>query len=250
MTMAYQPKGLAVYILDKIVDLIANPKTQTISEFFHGKTFMCKFPNGQLYFESKLDLDTDGSRFAIPDATGHKQDPAGQATTSAIDADGNFLDADQINYFVLPGPCPHAPAGSAFFRRHGIRIGDIGVVINGISIVYACFGDVGPCDKLGEGSISLHRELGHETVFRGRLSNSGLSQAVGVITIVFPGSGNGFGRTNWESAWIGEPLFRKLKKEAETFEQLRIAELQELLLEEEREKNPLHMRLRDDRSGF
>jgi hypothetical protein len=219
-------QGLAVLILDNIMDLIDNPRTKTISGSFSGMEFMCKFPNGQLYFESKLALDTDGSVFAIPDATGHKQDPTGQASTSAIDANRNFLDADRINYFVLPG---------GFASKHGIRIGDIGVVINGIRKVYACFGDVGPSSSLGEGSISLHRELGHETVVGGRLINAGISG--GVITIVFPGSGNGLGRTNQESAIIGEPLFRKLQIEAVRFEQLRIAELRERARQEEEAKH-------------
>jgi hypothetical protein len=37
-----------------------------------------------------------------------------------------------------------------------------------------------------------------------------------VITIVFPKSGNGFGRNNREIARLGEPLFQKLIKEAES----------------------------------
>jgi hypothetical protein len=217
--MAYRPQGLAVLILDRIVDLISSPRTNTISQSFSGKKFMCKFPNGQLYFESKLALDTDGSVFA-------KQDPSGQAATSAKDANGNFLDADRINYFVLPG---------GFASKHHIRIGDIGVVINGIRKVYACFGDVGPSHSLGEGSISLHRELGHETVVGGHFINAGLPG--GMITIVFPGSGNGRGRTNLESARIGALLFQKLQDEAEV-EQLRRAELQERARRDEEAKHP------------
>jgi Fungal chitosanase of glycosyl hydrolase group 75 len=202
MAGVYQPEGLAVITLDRIPNLFSHPRTKTISTHFIGKKFMCKFPGGQLYYESKLDLDTDGSVYAA-------QDPSGQAATSAKDADGNSLDADLINYFVLPG---------GFFAAQGIRIGDIGVVIRGIRMAYACFGDVGPAHKLGEGSISLHRELGHETIIGrdtasgGRLINAGI--ASGVITIVFPGSGNGNGRTNEESAAIGGPLFQKLQKEA------------------------------------
>ena len=202
MAGVYQPQGLSVLTLDRIPYLFYHPKTQTITTHFIGKKFMCKFPGGQLYYESKLDLDTDGSFYVA-------QDPSGQQTTSAKDAQKNSLDADVINYFVLPG---------GFFAAHNIRIGDIGVVIYGIRKVYACFGDVGPATKLGEGSISLHRELGHETIVGrhtangGRLINAGINS--GVITIVFPGSGNGRGRTNAESAAVGEPLFRKLQNEA------------------------------------
>ena len=81
-----EPEGLPVLILDKIVELISDPRTKPIADGFFGKRFMCKFPNGQIYFDSKLALDTDGSRFAIPDAHGHKEDPDGRPTTSAVDA--------------------------------------------------------------------------------------------------------------------------------------------------------------------
>jgi hypothetical protein len=80
-----------------------------------------------------------------------------------------------------------------------------------------------PPGSLGEGSISLHRELGHETIKNrhtangGTLINAGLDS--GVITIVFAGSGNGRGRTNEESAAIGEPLFQRLKLEAFAYKQ-------------------------------
>jgi hypothetical protein len=203
MSVRYQPKGLAVLVLDSISNLFHHPKTKAVDTPFRGKTFMCKFPSGQLYFESKLDLDTDGSIYAA-------QDPTGQPATSAKDAEGHNLDADLINYFVLPG---------GFFVHHRIRIGDIGVVIRGIRKAYACFGDVGPAHSLGEGSIALHRDLGHETIVNrhtangGHLVNSGIPSEV--ITIVFPGSGNGLGRRNDESEAIGEPLFQKLMREGD-----------------------------------
>ena len=194
MANTYQPPASAVRTLDKIPILFNHPKTTPLKDHLIGKTFMCKFPDGQLYFESKLDLDTDGAAFKI-----RVQDRTSQRTTAAKDAKGKDLDANRINYFVLPG---------GFYLRHGIRVGDIGVVIKGDRIVYACFGDVGPRNKLGEGSIALHRGLGHETIVqrrhRERLINAGIKG--GVITIVFPGSGSGRGRMNEESALIGAEL--------------------------------------------
>jgi hypothetical protein len=62
---------------------------------------------------------------------------------------GNFLDADKINFFVLPK--------RGFDAKYKIQIGDVGVVINGRQVAYACYADRGPSDKLGEGSIALHR---------------------------------------------------------------------------------------------
>ena len=202
MAITYKPEGLAVLTLEDIPKLFHNPKTKVIQDQLIGKKFMCKFPSGQLFFDSKLDLDTDGSFY-------HSQDGTGQGVTATRWADNSSLDADLINYFVMPGN---------FYQRFGISKGDIGVVIFGIRKVYACFGDVGKSDRIGEGSIALHRELGHEkivgreTASGGRLINAGITS--GVITIVFPGSGNGFGRSNAESAAIGEPLFQKLQKEA------------------------------------
>jgi glycosyl hydrolase group 75 (putative chitosanase) len=206
--MSHTPPGLSVLLLDDIPALFDHARTTVIGQFFTGKQFMCKFPGGQLYFESKLSLDTDGSPVYAP------QDPSGQLVTSTRLADGSSLDSDIINYFVLPG---------GFWSAHGIRKGDIAVVIFGVQQAFACFGDVGPAASLGEGSISLHRELGNETI-RGRhtatggtLINRGIDRDV--VTIVFPGSGNGFGRANQESAAIGLVQFQRLKQEAAAFKQ-------------------------------
>jgi hypothetical protein len=207
MATTYKPEGLAVLQLDDIPVLFNHPKTQIISDAFKGKKFMCKLPSGQLYFDSKLSLDTDGSPVYFP------QDPSGQLHTSTKFPGGGDLDSDLINYFVLPG---------GFYPKHGINKGDIGVVIFGIRMAFACFGDVGPAGSLGEGSISLHRELGNEiirnrdTASGGTLINRGIDS--GVITIVFPGSGNTWGRKNAESKVLGEILFRKLKQEATSYQ--------------------------------
>ena len=204
--MPHSPPGLSVHLLDDIPALFQHPGTREITQIFAGKEFMCTFPSGQLYFESKLSLDADGSPVYAP------QDPTGQLVTATKLPDGSNLDADIINYFVLP---------NGFYLHHGIRKGDIAVVIFGLYKAFACFGDVGPAHSLGEGSISLHRALGHETISGrdtatgGRLINRGIDR--GVIAIVFPRSGNGLGRTNQESAAIGAIHFQRLKQEAASY---------------------------------
>ncbi len=214
MSVTYVPHGLSVHLLDDIPMLFEHPETSILNAKFKGKTFMCTLPDGQLYFESKLALDADGSPVYS------KQDSTGQAHTAVRDTNGRDLDADIINYFVLPG---------GFFSKHKIQKGDIGVVIYGIRMAFACFGDVGPSDSLGEGSISLHRELGHETIVGrhtasgGRMINSGIDS--GVITIVFPSSGNGRGRTNGDSASIGRPLLESLKQRATSYKLARRYEI-------------------------
>ena len=125
------------------------------------------------------------------------------------------------NYFVLPGK---------FWEARGFRQGDIGVVIFGLRVAFACFVDVGPKTSLGEGSIALHRELGFETVHNGKVNRKwGIDS--GVVTIVFPRSGKarpvkgvlgsrGYASNNSECYRTGRPLFEKLKAEATSYTQL------------------------------
>ena len=200
MAERYEPPEASTGVLDNIPSLIASPQTKVIKQALAGKKFLCKLPGGQLYFDAALQLDSDGSAYSV-------QDKTGQAHTSARYAGGKSMDADTENFFVLPG---------GFYTPHGIRVGDIGVVIYQAHKVFACFGDVGPTHKLGEGSIALHRSLGHETVTGGRLNNVGIAD--GVLTIVFPGSGNGRARTNAECRQIGEPLLLKLFLEADAYQ--------------------------------
>jgi hypothetical protein len=64
VTTHQPPPGLGVLILDKIPLLFTHLKTRTMAKTSSDQVFMCKFPNGQLYFESKFNLDTDGNRDA------------------------------------------------------------------------------------------------------------------------------------------------------------------------------------------
>jgi hypothetical protein len=93
-----------------------------------------------------------------------------------------YLDASRIPFVVLPG-------GMA--RQLGARPGDFAVVFNqrnGKSS-YAIFGDVGPYDRIGEGSMALAENLG----IRSDARNGGARR--GILYLVFPGSGNGRPRT-------------------------------------------------------
>jgi hypothetical protein len=89
-----------------------------------------------------------------------------------------YVDASKIPFVVLPG-------GMA--RQLGARPGDFAVAFNqrnGKSS-YAIFGDVGPYDRIGEGSVALAENLG----IRSDARNGGARR--GVLYLVFPGSGNG-----------------------------------------------------------
>ncbi len=102
--------------------------------------------------------------------------------TKPVNDPARYVDASKIPFIVLPG-------GMA--RQIGARPGDFAIVFNrrnGKSS-YAIFGDVGPSDRIGEGSMALAESLG----IRSDARNGGTRR--GVLFIVFPGSGNGRPRT-------------------------------------------------------
>jgi hypothetical protein len=104
-----------------------------------------------------------------------------------------YVDASKIPFVVLPG---------AMARGLGARPGDFAVVFNqqnGKSS-YAIFGDIGPPDRIGEGSVALAENLG----IRSNARNGGARR--GILYLVFPGSGNGRPRTIEEINAEGEKL--------------------------------------------
>src|SRR5216683_1924018 len=106
-----------------------------------------------------------------------------------------YVDASKIPFVVLPG-------GMA--RQLGARPGDFAAVFNqrnGKSS-YAIFGDVGPYDRIGEGSMALAENLG----IRSDARNGGARR--GILYLVFPGSGNGRPRTIEEIDAEAEKLFQ------------------------------------------
>ena len=190
---SYQPPSASLSRLGTITRQLERATTVR-QHFDHGGDFVFLLPGGQLYFEGPLELDTDGSKF-------YDQDPTGQSDTSIHDAHDRPVDANRVPYFVLP--C------HGFCDKFGIQLGDIAAVIHNDRIEFAVFADCGPANKLGEGSIALHRALGHETVINGTLHNDGIDS--GVVTIVFPGSGKTDDpQTPQKVRQIGSMLFHAL----------------------------------------
>jgi hypothetical protein len=102
--------------------------------------------------------------------------------TKPVNDPTRYVDASKIPFIVLP---------SAMARQIGARPGDFAVVFNqrnGKSS-YAIFGDVGPSDRIGEGSMALADNLG----IRSDARNGGARG--GILFLVFPGSGNGWPRS-------------------------------------------------------
>lgn len=127
-----------------------------------------------------------------------------------------YVDASKVPFVVLPG-------GTS--RQLGARPGDFAVVFNprnGRSS-YAIFGDVGPFDRIGEGSMALADNIG----IRSDARNGGARR--GILYLVFPGSGNGRPRTveeinaegqrlllDWEnSVWPAECAERRATEQME-----------------------------------
>jgi hypothetical protein len=98
--------------------------------------------------------------------------------TRPVNDPARYVDASKIPFIVLPG-------GMA--RQLGARPGDFAVVFNQRSgkSSFAIFGDVGPPDRIGEGSVALAENLG----IRSDARNGGARR--GILFLVFPGSGNG-----------------------------------------------------------
>lgn len=88
-----------------------------------------------------------------------------------------YVDAESVNFFVLPG-------------RLGLgnKLGDFGVVIrpDKNDYDYAVYADVGPGNKIGEGSIALAASLGIPS------SPKTGGTGHGIIYIVFPDSAEGW----------------------------------------------------------
>jgi hypothetical protein len=94
------------------------------------------------------------------------------------------LDSNQVLYIVLPGKSAHIFGGSG--------LGDLAAVYRRSKdrIEFAVVGDIGPRNKLGEGSIALHESLGNDPF----TSNNGRRRATrgipgqDVVYLLFPGS--------------------------------------------------------------
>ena len=163
-----------------------------------------QLPGGQLYFESNLDLDTDGK-----ETPGIIFEATHQNETSLHAPNGESLNPNEVPFFVLPGI--HTGVGPTQVTLGGLTfaLGDLGAILFQDKIEFAVFGDFGPRSKIGEGSIALHRALGHETVRPdGRIRDVDIERHV--VTIVFPNSGDGTAQTPEIIREKGRELFTAL----------------------------------------
>jgi hypothetical protein len=177
-TPTYKPDPSIEPLLGGLANQIAQA-SRIPAPFVHSPAFLGTLPADDkgkrlLVFDTAFELDTDGW-------AGDKGNPNWQPETSLRYGDNGSLDANHVPYFVLPLP-------PAWPTQFGISLGDYAAVLFQGRLAFAVFGDRGPRNKLGEGSVELLRRLGQERVRpNGHVINAGTRP--GVLTIVFPGSG-------------------------------------------------------------
>jgi cell division septation protein DedD len=90
-----------------------------------------------------------------------------------------YVNSEEIPYIVLP---------SSVLRASSIKLGDLAVVYNSVNYrwTYAILADIGPENKIGEGSIRLARDLEINANPR-----NGGTEIPELVYWVFAGSGNG-----------------------------------------------------------
>jgi len=111
-----------------------------------------RFPNGTIFWSSKMAIDADGPAAGTNRLSGSRLDiDSGQDETSAFPGSGKGLPSEMIPYVVLPG--------GTFRKNTGLALGDIATVVFKDKVTAAICGDLGPTKKIGEGSIRLHEAL-------------------------------------------------------------------------------------------
>lgn len=113
---------------------------------------LLQFPDGTIFWSSKMAIDADGPAAGPGRLSGSQLDrDSGQDDTTLHFPDGTGLPSETIPYLVLPG--------GPFRRATGLALGDVAVVIYKDKITAAICGDLGPGRKIGEGSIRLHEAV-------------------------------------------------------------------------------------------
>jgi hypothetical protein len=116
---------------------------------------LLRFPDGTVFWSSKMAIDADGPAAGPGRLSGSELDPGdgeGQdETTYRFPNGGPFLSSEVVPYLVVPL--------GKFRGATGLNLGDIAMVVFGDKKAGAIVGDLGPSNKIGEGSIRLHELL-------------------------------------------------------------------------------------------
>ena len=155
--------------------------------------FFPNAPRRALMWESKFDICQDGREMRVKGDTFI-------GDTALHEADGRPFNAFQFPYGVIPLTKRYTSSGhkrciSSLRDRFGVDLGDLGICFwRGLAVPFL-FGDLGPSEKIGEGSVFLAEQLGiNSDPVRGgyqKLESKDFSNPEGkrgIIWLAFPGS--------------------------------------------------------------
>jgi hypothetical protein len=130
-----------------------------------------------IFYESMFTIDSDGSSGNV------QRDPHGQTDTSMHTSDG-ALNSRKYPFIVLPRA--HDDPPGQMMLSLGLKLGDLGVIVFKNGEVLPCvYGDHGPEDQLGEGSMLLAKGMSSSPT-SGGINHKEVPP--GVVHLVFPGT--------------------------------------------------------------
>ncbi len=107
---------------------------------------------GVVFWTADMDIDCDGKR---SEQCNEDTDGSYLPATSAVDSNGDPLDAATLPFVVVP-----LASGRFDAAEHGIEHGTVFAVVYGDQLAYGVFGDKGPSAILGEASYAMAALLG------------------------------------------------------------------------------------------
>jgi hypothetical protein len=124
---------------------------------------LLKFPDGTIFYESKMSLDRDGSWITCK---GNKKTSDLCSTSlpwpNISQEPDKYIDSDNFPYIVNPALNFKRKFDKEFQNKTGTNLGDLGIVIYKGKVVPVFIADNGPYNKLGEGSARVHELIGED----------------------------------------------------------------------------------------
>lgn len=171
--MSYEPPAASKPLLDGIpfddaVDTAPKAKARydAFDKTAAGKKdpskckALLKFPDGTIFWSTKMAVDADGAPSAPSRPDGTQLDPgSGDDETTLTFKNGDFLSSESHPYVVLPQGWKSNGDSNGKPFHPDLSIGDVAVVVYKDKITAAICGDFGPNRKIGEGSIRVHEEF-------------------------------------------------------------------------------------------
>ncbi|TRU82557.1 MAG: hypothetical protein EWV76_14335 [Microcystis novacekii Mn_MB_F_20050700_S1] len=133
-----------------------------------------KFPDGTIFYESKMSLDRDGSWIACKgDKSLNDLCSTSFPWPNINKIPDKYVDSDNIPYIVNPIVNFQRKVDRRFQNKTGTDLGDLGIVIYKDKIVPVFIADHGPYNKLGEGSARVHELIGEDKCKTGKRRTDG-----------------------------------------------------------------------------